>query len=399
MPIDSIPHCRSQCYSPLVVNQAEAATVKHIYERYLELGSVRLLRNDLERRGIISKVRVSKNGLRSGGRQFSRGALYELLSNPIYLGEIRHKQERHPGQHQPVVSRQLWEKLQRRLCDQAAARCGRPTKVPPSPLAGKLFDENTAPLYVQGTVKGLRHYRYYVSRAFVRGVVRDDRRGWRVAAPELERAVCAAVRQILGDRAAIAGAIEELGIEASRLPSIFKAAEAWIQRLQSEAEAAPTLTQLIERVELRQDGTQVFIKLPIPSDEGCDAATPNELALARFVRLRMKRRGVEMRLIIDGDAVPAPRVDLPLLNATARAYRWSNDLLTGRARSVGEIARREHVTGRHVRRVMRLAFLAPRIVEAIARGRQPADLSTIAMTRRIELHPLWTAQELALDFR
>jgi site-specific DNA recombinase len=113
----------------------------------------------------------------------------------------------------------------------------------------------------------------------------------------------------------------------------------------------------------------------------------------------MKRRGVEMRLIIDGDAVAAARVDLPLLNATARTYRWSNDLLTGRARSFGEIARREHVTGRHVRRVMRLAFLAPRIVEAIARGRQPADLSTIAMTRRIEGHPLWSAQEQALDFR
>jgi site-specific DNA recombinase len=296
------------------------------------------------------------------------------------------------------VSREPWEKVQRRLCAQAAARCGRPTKVPLT-LAGKLFDENAEPLYVQGTVKGLRHYRYYVSRALVRGLVRDDRRGWRLAAPELERAVCAATRRILGDRAAIADAIEELGIEASRLPSIFKAAEAWIQRLQSEAEAAPTLTQLIERVELRQDGTQVFIKLPIPSDEGCDTATPNELALARFVRLRMKQRGVEMRLIIDGDAVPAARVDLPLLNATARAYRWSNDLLTGRARSFGEIARREHVTGRHVRRVMRLAFLAPRIVEAIARGRQPADLSTIAMTRRIELHPLWSAQEQALDFR
>src|SRR6201984_2593313 len=84
------------CDRRLVVNRPEAVTVKHIYERYLELGSVRLLRNDLKRREIVSKVRVSKNGLRSGGRQFSRGALYELLSNPIYLGEIRHKKERHP---------------------------------------------------------------------------------------------------------------------------------------------------------------------------------------------------------------------------------------------------------------------------------------------------------------
>jgi hypothetical protein len=77
-----------------------------------------------------------------------------------------------------------------------------------------------------------------------------------------------------------------------------------------------------------------------------------------------------------GDATPAARVDLPLLKATARAYRWSDDLVSGRVRSIGEIAKREHLTGRHVRRVMQLAFLAPRIVKAIAEGRQPADLTT-----------------------
>ena len=381
----------------LVVNRPEAATVKHIYERYLELGSVRLLKNELERRKIVSKVRVSKNGVRSGGRQFSRGALYELLSNPLYLGEIRHKKERHPGRHPAIVSRELWEKVQRRLCDQAATHRERPTKAPPSPLAGKLFDEHGEPLYVQGAVKGVRHYRYYVSRGLVRGSEQDDRRGWRIAAPELERAVGAATQRMLGDRAAIAGAIEEFNLDASRLPSTFKAAEALRQSLRSEAEAASALTRLIERVELKQEGLQVSINLPMPAGEGREAATPNQLALARFVPLRIKRRGVEMRLIIDGDTLTTARVDLPLLNATARAYRWSHDLLAGRARSIGELARRERLTGRHVRRVLRLAFLAPRIVEAIVTGRQPADLSTLAMTQRIELPPLWTAQEQALD--
>ena len=321
------------------------------------------------------------------------------LSNPIYIGEIRHKQECHPGQHEPIVTRESWEKVQRRLRDQAATPRERLTKAPPSPLAGKLFDENGEPLYVQGAVKGTRHYRYYVSRGLVRGSLQDDRRGWRVSAPESERAVRAATQQILSDRAAIAGAIEELNIDANRLPSIFKVAEAWIQSLLSEAEAASALTRLIERVGLKKDGIQISIKLPLSSDEGRDVATPNEPALSRFVPMRMKRRGVEMRLIIDGDAASLARIDLPLLDATARAYRWSNDLLAGRARSIGEIARREHLTARHVRRVMRLAFLAPRIVEAIVEGRQPADLSTLAMTQRIELPPLWSAQQQALESR
>src|ERR1017187_10273825 len=119
----------------VVVNGAEAPTGKDLYELYRELGCVRLLRGDLERREIVSKVRVSKSGVRSGGRQFSRGALYQMLSNPIYLGEIRHKEERHPGQHEPIVSRELWEKGQQRLRDQAATHRERPTKAPPSPLA------------------------------------------------------------------------------------------------------------------------------------------------------------------------------------------------------------------------------------------------------------------------
>ena len=89
----------------------------------------------------------------------------------------------------------------------------------------------------------------------------------------------------------------------------------------------------------------------------------------------------------------------PPWKAVARAYRWSNDLVSGRVRSIEQIAKQEDLTGRYVRRVMGLAFLAPRIVEAIAEGRQPADLTTVAMTQRIDLPPLWSAQERALDLR
>jgi Recombinase len=86
----------------LVINPIEAESVRHIYPRYLELRSVRLLREILDHRGIVSKIRISRSGNRTGGKVFSRGALYELLSNPVYIGEIRHKKERHPGQHNPL---------------------------------------------------------------------------------------------------------------------------------------------------------------------------------------------------------------------------------------------------------------------------------------------------------
>ena len=94
----------------LVVNDAEAAIVRLRFQRSLELRTVRLLKQDLDRRALLSKVRVGKNGLRMGGKAFSRGKLYKLLSNPTYIGEIRHYKSCHPGLHQPIVERVLWDR-------------------------------------------------------------------------------------------------------------------------------------------------------------------------------------------------------------------------------------------------------------------------------------------------
>ena len=85
---------------------------------------MRKLKKDLDRDGVVSKIRVSRKGTRSGGQSFSRGALYELLSNPIYIGEIRHKRERHPGRHEAILEPELWEKVQQRLLDRADLRHG-----------------------------------------------------------------------------------------------------------------------------------------------------------------------------------------------------------------------------------------------------------------------------------
>jgi site-specific DNA recombinase len=410
----------------LVVNQAEAATVREIFRCYLELGSVRLLKAELDRRGLRSKVRTANNGLRSGGnsfyrgalytvlrnpiyvgqvsrsgkarggKQFSRGALYHLLSNPIYLGEIRHKHERHPGLHEAIVSRELWERVQQRLRDQGVrSGAGRKTEAPSSPLAGKLFDESGEPLYVQGAAKGRRRYRYYVSRTLVRGNSDGTEQGWRISAPEIERRVAAAAQAVLGDRPAIAVALEASGVDPNRLPSVLKSAHGWIERLASRSEAAAALDELIERVQLNRESLHFSLKLPLALTEPDDGASPVNLLLSRLVPMQMKRRGVEMWIVLQGDS-NSVRVDLPLLKAVARAHRWADDLVSGKVRSVGELARREGIDGRSVRRLIPLGFLSPRIVEAIAEGRQPVELTAEALTRRIDLPLLWSAQEQAL---
>ena len=374
----------------LVVNELEAQTVKHIFQQYLKLGCVRLLKQELDRRGIVSKSRVSRNGEGRGGKSFSRGALYHLLSNPVYLGEIRHKKERHPGQHEPIVNRTLWNHVQERLCGQATHRNGDTrTEAKGSPLAGKLFDERGEPLYVQGAAKNGRRYRYYVSKSLVRGESKSEQPHWRIPAPEIERIINAAVQQMLADKVAMARSFDESGIEPERLPSALRSAQVCAERLRAGIEAARYLADLTERVELKEGGAQISLTLPIGADEG------RRLSVTSFFPVAIRRRGTEMRLVLT-ETNRTPPVNLPLLKTIARARRWAEELISGRACSIGEVAKREGVDRRSVRRLMRLAFLAPTIVEAIAEGRHRSELTAKGLTRQIDLPLFWRGQEQEL---
>ena len=384
----------------LVVNQEESELVRHIYKRYLELGSVRLLKRDLDGRGVVSKIRVSKNGARSGGRSFSRGALYELLANPIYIGEIRHKKVRHPGQHKSIVDRQTWEEVQKRLRDQTA-RDGVPKiRAAANVLAGKLFDEQGEPLYSTGA-KG-RHggrYRYYVSRELVRGggSSLDAEKRWRLAAAELEQSVIISAQRILDDQAAIATTLQEAGLSSVEIQSLLKAAETKSVSLGSRSQTAPTIAELVKRVELRKNGIEISMNLEslLPRDSRISGAPT--MTFTRFVPLQMKRRGVAMRLVI-GDGISTRKTDPTLLKAIARGRKWFNELVSGRAVFTREIAEREEMNERFVRRLIPLAFLSPAIVQTIAEGRQPADLTGEALSRGIDIPVEWAKQNTALGF-
>jgi site-specific DNA recombinase len=139
-----------------------------------------------------------------------------------------------------------------------------------------------------------------------------------------------------------------------------------------------------------------ILKVPIADPETRPATNAHELIITRFFPMTIRRRGVEMRLVIEGNHAPAPRADSALLKAVARARQWSEDLLIGRAKSVAKIAEREGGSDRYVGRLTRLAFLAPQIVEAIVAGNQPPELTAEAFAERIDLPLLWTAQEQAV---
>jgi DNA invertase Pin-like site-specific DNA recombinase len=380
----------------IVIDEREAESVRYIFRRYEELGCVRLLKEDLDRRGVVSKRRTSKTGTESGAHSFSRGALYALLSNPIYVGEIRHKNLRYPGQHQAIVDRAVWERTQQQLQERRVRTKSHKVGVEKSPLIGRLVDENGDRLTPSHARKRERKYRYYVSRNIAAQGATPARLGWRLPARELEGRVAAAVGEMLDDESSVLEAAQKTR-DSGRIERVLHAARSWSRLLQSEAEQTSAIAALVDRVELKSDGIRVSIKLTLAGAENSRAQLPDQVAIARWFPMQLKRRGVELRLIVGDHNRSAAIVDLSLLKAVARAHRWFDEISTGKARSLAAIAALEGLNVRYVGRLIRLAFLAPDIVESIVEGRQPTTLTAEALTRRIELPLSWRSQRTALN--
>jgi hypothetical protein len=315
--------------------------------------------------------------------------LYKLLSNPIYVGQIRHRGVCFPGQHQPIVNRELWEQTQRRLIENATKSRGRSSTAESSLLIGKLFDELGAVLTPSHTAKRGRRYRYYVSRSLLRGETQKTE-GWRLPAPEIEKVVTNAVRETFLDQKAIVTAVQKSDVDASRLPRIFHAAADIAHRLDQEG-AREVLRQVLERAKLLADGLEIVAKIPEhQSARGPSGETT--LQLNRFLPMRIRRRGVEMRLVLGAGASRTRQPDPALLKAVARGRGWFQALVGDRARSIADIAKLEKMSGRVVRRFLRLAFLAPEIVEAIAAGAHPPELTAQTLLHRFKLSLDWPTQ-------
>ena len=291
------------------------------------------------------------------------------------------------------MPRELWNRIQQRLNENAGRGRGSSNRSISSPLAGKVFDSSGQPLYVQGAVRRGRRYRYYVSKSLVNGSAADNDQGWRLSAPELERTVAIAARHLLSDRVGLLQALESSDIDAPDPRAILESASSLLIRLQNESDAAACLVELISRVELRSDGIALTLGIQVLSSHV--GVTPNTLNLFRFVPVKMKRRGLETRIILATGGDLPRKVDRALLKAIARSRAWFEELACGRVRSLADIARREKITRRYVERLSRLAFIAPAIVTAICQGRQPAALSTETLLNRIDLPLEWSAQPLA----
>ena len=190
----------------LIINEAEAKTVRHIFQRYTELKSVRLLKAELDARGIVSKPRNASDGTRYGEKPLARGALYLMLQNRIYRGEIMHKDKSYPGEHEAIINEALWSEVQAILTENRTDRMLGTAEKQVSLLSGILFDARGERMTPTHATKNNTRYRYYVSRSLLAGTVKHS--GQRIPAVSLEALVIGRVQIWLGDRATMLDIIQ-----------------------------------------------------------------------------------------------------------------------------------------------------------------------------------------------
>ena len=184
----------------LVINEPEAETVRTIFRLYLQLKNVRLVETELKRLNLRTKPYVAARGRAIGNRPFSRGHIYKILSCPLYIGEIAHKEHRYPAQHPPIIDPATWDAVQSQLQTNGQANRSRSNSKEISLLAGLLFDADGNRLIATHTTKGNKRYRYYAQQIRDKRPADGERSPLRVPAIDIETIVVKELTQFLTDR-------------------------------------------------------------------------------------------------------------------------------------------------------------------------------------------------------
>jgi DNA invertase Pin-like site-specific DNA recombinase len=386
----------------LVINRAEARTLKNIFERYVRLQSVADLKRELDRDGVRSKQRLFKNGRRVGGKPLSRGALYLMLQNRLYRGQIAHKGNVHEGDHEAIVEEPLWDLVQATLKenrqDHSASRA-RSTSL----LAGIIFDGDGARLTPTHAKKNGRRYRYYISTSLMRGDKPST--GLRIPASDLETLVIGRIAQQLNNVGWVTDCFGH-DLTSGQIKSLMNGAKDLARSLVDPTKATTVdqracLTAILDcakvseqRIELTLNLGGVFVRLGHLAglNQQCNPEYKTETI---HMEARLLRCGQQVKLIL-GEIETQRAVDQRLLSPIINARSWFHMLQKGEVAGIADIAKHACVSAPHVSRTISLAFLAPDILEMILEGRQPVTLTPEKLKRACPLPADWVEQRTLL---
>ncbi|MCU6455264.1 recombinase family protein [Sphingomonas sp. A2-49] len=384
-PLGYAPNERS-----LVIVEEHAALIRDLFARYLRHGSVSLLDAELQRDGITIPIRATSTGKPLGGGAFARGHLYLLLKNVIYTGRISHKGVIHPGQHDAIIDPATFDAVQAQLAGNVQGHRTRARAASPSPLAGRIVDAAGDPLIATHANKGKVRHRYYVSHGLHHGRVDT---GLRLPAREIETLVTEQLAQLFADPLALASRAM-MALIADDIAPLHRACTAATASLGERR--LPLVPQLVAQVQVSPADVTVVVdamalarllqtqRLPEAAD-----------TLTLHCPARLTRSGTALRLVQDNGASAADTPDRALLRLLVQARGWWAVLRTGTINTT-ELARREGVTPSYLTRVVRLAFLAPAVTEAILAGRQRVGVTAASLTLGDAIPADWQAQKALL---
>jgi len=378
----------------LVVDSKEADTIRMIFHRYLELGSVSKLEAELAQREQRTRAFVANgNGNVWGDRPYSAGHLYSLLSNPIYAGKIRHKDKLYNGQHEAIIDRKTFAAVQAQLATNNRNNRTQARAKEPNVLAWLLADLKGNRFTSSHAVKNGKRYRYYVGVRTEQG----QSKPWRLPAAQIETAVTRELQRFLGDRHRLAKALASQGLSASQLKEALWTAK----QLEAQVAASSTrrnfILKLVKRVVVTESELTIEVRLVAILPQR--TATPKVGAHRLKVPIELIRRKGEMAIVVVGSSHRDVKADPVLVKAMARGFTWFEQLSAGNDNTIESIARREHMTARYVSRMIELAFLSPEIVEGVFSRRREPRASVEQLTRNFDLPIIWVEQTSALLVR
>jgi DNA invertase Pin-like site-specific DNA recombinase len=341
----------------LVIVDEEAATVRHIFDRYLALKSTTALANELALAGIRSKLRTYSDGRTRGGCVFRIGSLHQLLRNPLFAGKVKHAGQLYDGEHQAIIDADTWDEVQSIMANNSRARSLGERSSSPSLLTGMIFDPDGRPMTPVFTNRGSRHHRYYVTRM---KPGEGKREAWRVPAGDIETTLLDCVAK------------SESGVEGFGDLNV-----ACIRELPFSTQRTIMLSLKIS-VRLSSEA----LEIQFGSDE------------SRTVKLSASlRKGKELRLVVGDGSTQDHLPDASLFRLAAHAWAAQQALL---AYEADELV--SHYTDRHLYKLLRFSWLAPDIIAAIVEGHQPVELTGRRVLRAADVPLDWVDQRKFFGF-
>ncbi len=318
----------------LIINEKEAKVIKHIFERYMELRSMAELARELNREGYRTKAKSDI---------FKKATVRRIITNPIYMGKIRHYEKQYKGKHEAIIEEEKWQKAQELIKNQ--------------PYRGKKYEEALLKgmircrcckvnMTLTYSKKENKRYRYYICNNHLRG------KG------------CKSM-----NRTVVAGEVEK---------EVMKRAECLYENWEKGAKKEKWENLSFGK---QKEAVKKLIKTVWVREDGIEVCSESE---EKFIPMNLKKKGNKCTVV-----EPEGKTNNALLKAVVRAHLWKRQLEEGKYRSVKELSIKINIGTRRIQQILRLNYLAPKIKEDIVNGRQPSNLRLVDLR---EIPMLWSEQ-------